>query len=52
MARTSFPVGVVVSMEGPVARENLQPDPAVGEVVYGVDEVAQVAGKPVELPYD
>ena len=36
---------------GTLAREHLEADAAVGEVVHGVDQVAQVTTEPVELPH-
>jgi hypothetical protein len=36
----------------PVARQHLETDAARAEVVNDVDEVAQVAPQPVELPDD
>ena len=50
MPNTNLPADVVVSMDAPVARQHLETDAARAEVVNDVDEVAQVAPQPVELP--
>ena len=50
MPKTSFPAGVVVSIAAPVAGKDLESYSACREVVDGVDELAQVAAKPVQLP--
>ena len=48
--KTSLPDAVVVSMVAPWPVRILKPDATLREVVDQVDEVAQVAPEPVELP--
>ena len=36
---------------GALARQDLETNPTFGEVVHGVDEVAQVATEAIKLPY-
>ena len=50
--KTSLPGAVVVSIAAPWPVRILEPDAALGELVDQVDEVAQVAAEPVELPRD
>ena len=37
---------------GSVAGQNLEANAAPGQIVHGIDQMAQVAPEPVELPYD
>ena len=47
---TSLPAAVVVSIAAPSPVSTLRPTPRTGEVVHQVDQVAQIAAEPVELP--
>lgn len=52
MPKTSLPAAVVVSIAAPWPGQHFQADAAPGQVVHGVDEMAQVTPQPVQLPND
>jgi hypothetical protein len=51
MPKTSLPAAVVVSMAAPWPGQHLQSDTAPGQVVHGIDQVAQVTPEPVQFPH-